>query len=163
MINEMYKDEMFIEKNVLRQGDIIENTFLLGALDMNLIDFLSNENHEVEAWKYKSKPKYGYAIVLSHSCEIDPANSVKLTSIILAPLRDIDKATSKSKIDDLIKSNLLQPSNTYSYLKYFYLEPHSRIEYKNGSIIDFSKTYSLRNKCYNNILEHKIIQLEETT
>lgn len=93
---------------------------------------------------------------------MDLTNGVKLTSIILAPLRDVDTATEKSKIDDLKNSNLLRPENTYSYLKYFFLDPHQKMSFSNGCVIDFSKIYSLKKDSYREILCHKIIQLQES-
>jgi hypothetical protein len=158
----MYKDETAMEKKALRQGDIIENTQLFGAINLKSIIFLNNSKNEPEGWQCKAKPIFGYAIVLSHSCEIDKANGVKFTSIVLAPLRDVDKATEKSKLDDLKESNILSEGIEYSYLKYFFLEPHPKMNFQNGCIIDFSKTYSLKKDSYNDILGHKIIQLEES-
>jgi hypothetical protein len=157
----MYKNEM--ERNVLRQGDIIENTQILGAINLKSITFIKNSKDEPEGWQCKAKPIFSYAIVLSHSCELDLSNGIKVTSIILAPLRDVDSATEKEKIEDLKNSNLLRPENKYSYLKYFFLEPHPQIKFPNGCVIDFSKTYSLKKESYSNILDHKIIQLENTT
>jgi hypothetical protein len=155
----MYKNE--IESKVLRQGDIIENTQMLGAINLKSITFIKDYNNEPEGWQCKAKPIFGYAAVLSHSCELDPSNGIKLTSIILAPLRDVDRATEKGKIEDLKNSNLLRPGNKYSYLKYFFLEPHPAIKFSHGCVIDFSKTYSLKKESYNDILAHKIIQLED--
>jgi hypothetical protein len=158
----MYKDAVDLEKDALRQGDIIADTQIFGAINLKSITFLNNSKNEYEGWQCKAKPVFSYAVVLSHSCELDPANSIKLTSIILAPVRDIDTATDKSKIDDLKNSNLLRPGQTHSYLKYFYLEPHPGINFSNGSVVDFSKTYSLKKDSYDEILKHKIIQLQET-
>jgi hypothetical protein len=156
----MYKTE--IEANILRQGDIIENTQILGAINLRSITFINNYKNEPEGWQCKAKPVFSYAIVLSHSCELDPSNGIKLTSIVLAPLRDIDTATEKTKTEDLKNSNLLIKGIKYSYLKYFFLEPHPKINFSNGCVVDFSKVYSLRKESYNSILEHKIIQLEES-
>jgi hypothetical protein len=158
----MYKDEMDFEKDALRQGDIIEDTQIFGAINLKSITFINNARSEYEGWQCKAKPIFSYAMVLSHSCELDPANGVKLTSIILAPLRDIDTATDKEKIDDLKNSNLLRPERTYSYLKYFFLDPHPKMSFSNGSVVDFSKTYSLKKDSYREILGHKIIQLQDT-
>jgi hypothetical protein len=157
----MYKTDT--ETGVLRQGDIIKNTQILGAINLRNITFINNYKNETEGWQYKAKPVFNYAIVLSHSCELDPSNGIKLTSIILAPLRDVDTATEKTKIKDLVDSNILVPGRKYSYLKYFFLEPHPNISFPGGCVVDFSKIYSLKKESYGSILENKIIQLEEST
>jgi len=158
----MYKNVDEIEKDALRQGDIIANTHLLGATNLNNIIYLSNNNNEKTGWQINLKPLFGYAMVLSHSCEIAPENGVKLTSIILAPIRNVDTATNPDKIDELKKSNILTPEIKSSFLKYFFLEPNSKIEYKNGSIVDFSKIYSLKKESYKVLLPLKILQLQES-
>jgi hypothetical protein len=157
----MYRPD--IESDVLRQGDIIKNTQILGAINLRNITFINNYKNEIEGWQYKVKPVFGYAIVLSHSCELDPSNGIKLTSIILAPLRDVDTATDKSKIKELMDSNLLTSDKKYSYLKYFFLDPHPKVKFSNGCVVDFSKIYSLKKESYNSILENKILQLEGST
>jgi hypothetical protein len=158
----MYKNEADFEKEVLRQGDIIGNTQIFGAINLKSITFINNYKHDPEGWQCKAKPIFSYAIILSHSCELDPANGIKLTSIILAPLRNIDTATEESKLDELKNSNILRPGQTYSYLKYFFLEPHPKINFPNGSVIDFSKIYSLKKDSYSEIVSHKLIQLQES-
>jgi hypothetical protein len=99
-------------------------------------------------------------MVLSHSCEIAPENGVKLTSIILAPLRNIDTATDPKMIEELKKSNVLSQEIGYSFLKYYFLDPVPEIEFANGSVVDFSKIYSLKKNSYEEILSHKILQLQ---
>ena len=158
----MYMNSNEIERDVLRQGDIISNTQMLGAINLRGITFLNNNKNEKVGWQCNSKPIFGYAMVLSHSCEIAPENNVKLTSIILAPIRDIDKATDPSKIEDLKKSNILTHETKYSFLKYFFLEPTPKIDFSNGSIVDFSKIYSLRKESYDDVLSKKILQLRDT-
>ncbi len=101
-------------------------------------------------------------MVLSHSCEIALENQIKVTAIILAPLRDIHKATDKNRIDELIQINLIDRSEPKaSFLKYFYIPANPHLEYSQGSIVDFSKCFSIRNKCYNTLLSKKIAQLSE--
>ena len=159
----MYKNINETEINVLRQGDIVSETQLFGAINVKGITFLNNNKNENVGWQCNSKPVFGYAMVLSHSCEIAPENDVKLTSIILAPIRDVDRATEPSKIEDLKKSNILTDETKYSYLKYFFLEPTPEITYINGSIVDFSKIYSLKKESYKNLLSKKILQLCDST
>ena len=92
----MFLSDAQIERDVLRQGDIIAQVHLLGAINLNNIQYSSAMNSSsYSSWAILSPPKFGDAIVLSHSCEIAPENRTKFTSIILAPLRDINTATSE--------------------------------------------------------------------
>ncbi len=156
----MYVDSNNFEKQVLRQGDIVRNVKVLGALNPYGISVHLNDNNEPTGWSSTQILKFADVIVMSHSCEIEPKNKIKLTSIILAPLRNIDGATSPEKKQDLIDSNYLKPGTEASFLKYFYLIPNPELEHQNGAIVDFSKCFSVRNKCYRNLVENKIMQLD---
>jgi len=116
-------------------------------------------NHK--SWTVNTPPKITHSMVLSHSCEIDLVNKIKLTSIILAPLRDLNKATEKSKIEELINSNYLTPDTTASFLKYFYINPHEILPYSEGAVVDFSKCFSIRKNSYKILVENKCLQLKE--
>ncbi len=159
----MYLDDESIERGVLRQGDIIADVHLLGAININSIQYTSiagSEPNQFVSWLIPTSPKYGDAMVLSHSCEIDPENTIKLTSIILAPLRDINTATAPDKIQDLIESNEIgRTESQASYLKYFYVYPNENLKFHNGAIVDFSKCFSLRRQSYNILRSNKIAQL----
>ena len=101
-------------------------------------------------------------MVLTHCCELDRENENKVTSIILAPLRDVHDATRKEKVEELIQSNdLTQPGVTASYLKYFYVQGHDNLEAKSGAVVDFSKCFSVRNKGYDYLLDRKLLQLTD--
>jgi len=156
----MYLPEEKIERNILRQGDIISEVHLLGAINLSTINYIVS-NDAKTGWFIPKPPDFRPAIILSHSCEIDPSNDIKLTSIILAPLRDINKATDPQKIEELKQSNIIDESSTYSYLKYFYIEPNPFIPFDDGAIVDFSKCFSVRNKSYNDLLSQKIIQMRK--
>lgn len=158
----MYLEEDDIERNTLRQGDIVSSVHLLGAININSINYSSTAGNpdDKTSWMMPAPPKYGDAMVLSHSCEVALENTVKVTSIILAPLRDINTATDKFRIAELISSNLIDQSNpNASFLKYFYVPPNHRCEYQNGAIVDFSKCFSIRNKSYDLLVQNKIAQL----
>lgn len=158
----MYLPEAETEKGVLRQGDIISNIHILGALNQRAIHYSStlNNKEQYNSWTYPSAPKFMDAMVLSHSCEIDRENTIKVTSIILAPIRSIDGATEPSKRQQLIDSNYIDQDNpSPSFLKYFYLEPNPKLKFSDGAVVDFSKCFSYRKQCYNILLEKKIIQL----
>jgi hypothetical protein len=159
----MYLDDSEIERDVLRQGDIVENVHFLGALNLNCINVIDTPNSANHPWFYNEKAVLGPAMVLSHSCEIDSSNGIKLTSIILAPLRDIDKATSNDKRDELIGSNIITDTSKASFLKYFYIEPDSHLKYSNGAVVDFSKCFSLKKDSYEHLLKNKVLQLTEKT
>jgi hypothetical protein len=159
----MYLDNDSIERGVLRQGDIVANVHLLGAINSNSIQYTSTTTSEPDqyvSWMVPNPPIMGDAMVLSHSCEIDPQNKIKLTSIILAPLRDINTATAPDKIHELIESNEIDRTKPQaSYLKYFYVLPNENLKFKGGAIVDFSKCFSLRRQSYNSLLSNKIVQL----
>ena len=168
MINgkiEMFVEDDSIELYTLRQGDILSNIQLLGAINLNSIQYTmaAQNQSDMVAWSVSVPPRNGDAIVLSHSCEIALENKLKVTSIILAPLRDIHKATAKDKVDELIGSNLIDQTNPEaSYLKYFYLSPNKNLEFKDGAVVDFSKIFSVRKNSYNILLQRKVAQLTES-
>jgi len=160
----MYLDEDKIERSGLRQGDIISNVHLLGAINLNAILYSSpaSSPNQYSSWSVPVPPKFGDAIVLSHSCEIALENKIKVTSIILAPLRDIHAATDRSRVEELIDSNLIDRSHLQaSYLKYFYLPPNIVLEYSRGAVADFSKCFSTRKQSYEILLKNKVAQLSE--
>jgi len=140
----MYVKSEEIEKHALRQGDVISHVHILGAINLTGIHYTKNFEDQLTGWSVPAMPMFADAMVISHSCEIAPENDVKITSIILAPLRDINSATPKEKVNELISSNVLREGTQASYLKYFYLEPNDRLEFKNGAIVDFSKCFSIR-------------------
>ncbi len=158
----MYLSDDLTERAFLRQGDIICDTHLLGAINLNSIIYEVNAAGDKVGWRASAKPTFGPAIVLSHSCELDrDGNGIKVTSIILAPIRDVNKATSPEKVRELIESNFIGEDTTHSYLKYFYLEPHQLLsQFPNGTIADFSKIYSVRKQSYDLLVQNKVLQLD---
>lgn len=153
-----------IEKGVLRQGDVVSEIHLFGAISLNSIHYSAPATNpdNYSGWAINTSPKYGDAMVLSHSCEISLKNRVKVTSIILAPIRDINTATDKSKIAELIESNCIDRDNPQaSFLKYFYLDPNLNLQYSSGAIVDFSKIFSLRKNSYDDLLTKKVLQLSD--
>jgi hypothetical protein len=158
----MYLHDEQIEHGTLRQGDIISQLHLLGAININNIYYSSPAVNPEEylSWSVPTTPKIGDAMVLSHSCEVAVENKIKVTSIILAPLRDIHKATAPEQVQELIDSNLIDKTKPQaSFLKYFYVEPNPKLKYDSGAVVDFSKLFSVRNQAYNTLLEKKIVQL----
>lgn len=91
----MFLPEADIERGVLRQGDIISQVHFLGAINLNAIQYLTlpSDKERYTSWQICSPPNHGDAMVISHSCELAPENPAKLTSVILAPVRDIHNAT----------------------------------------------------------------------
>ena len=158
----MFLNDDDIEQTTLRQGDIVKNIHLLGALNLNNIHYSSTAgSSDPVAWNIPNVPNYGDAMIVSHSCEIAQENSIKVTSIILAPLRDVNKATAPGRIKELIDSNRIDQTNpTASFLKYFFLEANPKLKYRDGVIVDFSKIFSVRNKSYDMLLKQKVAQLK---
>ncbi len=151
-----------IDGSSLWQGDIIRGVQILGAINLNSIQFLTPGvgQGDPAGWTLPAKPVIGDAMVLSHSCELDRANGVKVTGIILAPLRDLSTATAPEKIEALISSNLVdQTSPEASFFKYFYLEPNAELTYQTGAVVDFSKCFSVRKQSYEHLLQNKILEL----
>lgn len=159
----MYVNNDNMVGDALRQGDIISGIHILGAINLTGIEYTKDIRDEVTGWSVHKKPDIQEVMVLSHSCEIARENGVKLTSIILAPLRDINTATEPGKIEELISSNILREGIEVSYLKYFYIQPNDRLRFPNGAVVDFSKLFSVRKNSYNYLLERKILQLTEET
>lgn len=132
----MFVADAEIERNTLRQGDILRAVHLVGALHLQGIHLVNDQANKSVGWTVPKAPEFGD--VLSHSCEIDLLNNVKLISIILAPVRDLHSATDPGKRQELIDSNIITPGTAGSYLKYFYLAPHEKLEHKAGGVFDFS-------------------------
>ncbi len=153
-----------IERGTLRQGDIISQVHLLGAINLSSLLYSSHAGSPTEysSWSIPAAPKFGDAMILSHSCEIALENKVKLTSIILAPLRDLHRATEPERIQELINSNLIDRDDpSPSFLKYFYVPQNPKLQYNHGAVVDFSKLFSVRKQSYNTLLEKKIAQLSK--
>ena len=157
----MYVEAAALDKSSLFQGDILIDVQMLGVISIAAISFATDSQGTRNGWMVSQKPDFGAAIVLSHSCEIDRDNLVKVTSIILAPLRDINKTTKPEKIQEIIESNDITEQLTFSYLKYFYLSPYEAIGFPSGAVVDFSKCFSIRNKSYDLLLQQKRAQLLE--
>lgn len=147
----------------LWQGDIVQNVQLLGALNYGAIAHAlpSVGGGSPLGWSYVAAPVSGLAMVLSHSCEVAKDNGVKLTGVILAPIRDLSQATPVGKYNEIITSNRIGNDTEASYLKYFYVEPHSLLPFEAGGVADFSKCFSMRKNSYDVLLNAKILQLED--
>jgi hypothetical protein len=157
----VYEEDSHLERNALRQGDIVSKIHLLGALNLTAFEYSRKaESEELVAWSVPQAPHFGDAIVLSHDCEIALENQIKLTSIILAPLRDMHTATEPARVQELIRSNDVRDESVgASFLKYFYLQPNSSLEFSSGAIADFSKCFSVRKNCFEKLLSRKVVQL----
>ena len=143
----------------LRQGDIIREVHIFGALKASSIQYTSSANGEEVSWAYAQKPTRGDAMIISHSCEIDPSNNDKLTSLILAPLRSVSSATKPETMQRLIESNYIDENSPVSFLKYFYLESNQLLQQKDGAVVDFSKCFSLHKSAYQSLLDRRILSL----
>jgi hypothetical protein len=156
----VYLDPGSTETDTLRQGDIIRDVELVGAFNLNTIQRTLNSDDEVVRWSMPSPLKKSLTMILSNSCEIALENDIKVTSIILAPIRGINEATSPDKIQEVIESNIIDPRNPRpSFLKYFYLVPHKKLGFADGGIVDFSKLFSVHKTSYDRLRERKILQL----
>lgn len=151
----MYLPDDEIEFGVLRQGDILQDVPLVGAIALDRYAILSDV-----AWSVATKAESGFSIVLSHSCEIASENEVKVTSLILAPVREASGAAPPEKFELLKSSNILTPAVTVSFVKYFYLEPNEKLPFPKGAIADFSKLFSLRKQAVTDLIPRKVLQLK---
>ena len=157
----MYLPDADVDRTSLWQGDVIRDVQLVAAINLRGITHNTPVGgSEATSWTVSGKPLVGDAMVLSHSCELDRANSVKVTSIILAPLRDINTATAPDKVEHLKSTNLLSvDGQKESFLKYFVVEPTEHLFFTAGAVVDFSKCFSIRNQCYDFLLARKVLQL----
>ena len=157
----MYRPVEEFETGALRQGDLIGDVHILGAINPGGIQYIGGAKAENSTgWFINNPPFCGEAVILSHSCEIAPENQIKITGIILAPIRDVESATEAEKVQELIDSNLIEETTQASYLKYFYLEPHEKLPHRRGSVVDFSKCFSVRKNYYESLLKRKKLQLQ---
>lgn len=155
----MYLLDHEIERDCLRQGDIVSQVPIIGALNIQAINYSQDARGNETGWHFNNPMARTSAMVISHSCEIDPSNGVKLTSVILAPLRDVDKASRPEHVQLIRESNLVTPDTQASFLKYFFVEPNDHLEFRNGAVVDFSKCFSVRNQAYGFLVENKVLQL----
>ena len=132
---------------------------LVGCLNLETIAIAKDGTGRELNWIIPKPPEYRDAAVLSHSCEIAPENGIKLTSVILAPVRDIDGATEREKIAELIASNAIAPGAAWTFLKYYYLNPNERLQYAHGAVVDFSKCFSVRKNSYGYLVNKKVLQM----
>ncbi len=158
----MFVPDSEIETNALRQGDVLRDIYLFGAINLKNVNAESNVlTGPTMSLNYRSTAGTGAGIVLSHSCELDPENSDKVTSILLAPLRDVNSATRPDKIEQLKNSNVIPEEGNAppSFLKYFYLDPLPTISFQSGCIVDFSKIFSLHKSSMEFLRERKVAQM----
>ena len=157
----MFLPDSEVETGVLRQGDIVSSIHAFGAVNLGAVNCtVIQEGHKV-GYSFANPPDFVDVMVVSHTCEIDTNNRVKVTSVILAPLRDVNKATRPEKIRELIQSNFVSAGSNYSYLKYFYVESHGRLQYAAGAVADFSKLFSVRKQSVDLLVSNKVAQLNE--
>jgi hypothetical protein len=162
----MFVSQEEIDHQKLLQGDVLVGVQLIGAINLGNVTHLTPTSGKGDppGWTVLARPIVGDAMVLSHSCELDRSNTIKVTSIILAPLRDVSTATAPEKILELKDSNLIDRSSpAASYLKYFYIERSDRLSYGDGAVVDFSKCFSIRNQSYDLLLTRKTLQLTPPT
>ena len=160
----MFVEEASINRVSLLQGDIIADIQLLGALNYQEIQYLmpTMQGADSRGWTSLAKREVGSAMIVSHSCEIAQENSVKVTSIILAPLRDASKATKPEKLQELIDSNFIGALDKQaSYLKYFYVPENEKMGLKGAAVADFSKLFSIRKGSYEYVLERKVLEMQD--
>lgn len=150
----MFLDSGQSNFSALFQGDIVSNAALLGAIDAGSAVSIPSS----AAWAVGGKLEFGFAAILSHSCEISVETGIKVTSCILAPLRDVSSATPVEKLQLLIESNDVKGDQP-TFLKYFYLPPHTQIGHVKGSVVDFSKLYSVRKGYLDLLRTKKILQV----
>lgn len=81
MNNKMYLSEENIEREALRQGDIITGAQIVGAISLKEIICQNDASGKTIAWVIPRDPCFAASIILSHSCEIERSNGVKMTSI----------------------------------------------------------------------------------
>jgi len=155
-----------LERSALRQGDVVGPIHIVGAIDLLTIQYTQNvEGTRGTGWTIPTKAEFQNAMILSHSCEMDISNGVKVTSFILAPIRDASAATNPALIEQLRSSNLINENTGASFLKYFYLEPRAEFADENmnvseiGYCVDFSKCFSVRKGCHGHLLQKKKLQM----
>lgn len=162
----MFASPAQFDPSTLLQGDILVDVQILGAMNYGSIHHHTpvTGTGAPGGWTVAAKPAVGDAIVLSHSCEVARENAVKVTSIILAPLRDVNSATQADRLQELIDSNLIDVTNPQmTYLKYFYIEPAAQLSYARGCVADYSKCFSVRKNSYDYLLGKKRLQLLDGT
>lgn len=155
-----------IERETLRQGDIALGVHLVGSICFKDVSVPSSVVAEstFKHWSVAGELLTGPVIVLSHCCELDRQNGVKLTSIVLAPLRDVAKATAPEKVQEIIATNeITRDTPNFTYLKYFYLPPAGPLPFPRGCVADFSKVFSVRKSSYDIVLSKKVLQLTDST
>lgn len=153
------------EAAALRQGDVVRDVHFVGSICYREVmqPAALVDGQPASQWTVQNKLASGPAVVLSQCCEISKENGVKLTSIILAPLRDVSTATHPDKVQELIDSNELDEASgrDFSFLKYFYVPQHPSLPFPRGGVVDYSKIFSVRKSSFDFLLGKKVLQMTD--
>ena len=150
----MFVPDVEADFNALLQGDVVADVPVVATLELDKISLIGPQ-----AWAHAAPLKNMHCVVLSHSCEIAPENGEKVTSCILAPLRKADGATTP-ELTSVLQQNALGPG-TKTFFKYFYIPPIEKLPNANGSVVDFSKLFSLRKTAIGVLTERKILEMTQ--
>ncbi len=166
---DMFEPAERLDKSSLYQGDVIRNVPAFGAINLKNCMLHSSllggdspgDSGAIDVTITKSIRRCD-VVVLSHSCEIAQENGEKVTSIIVAPLRDLSTATKPDKIQELIDSNDVDPASGkgFSYLKYYHLICKD-CQFPAGAIVDFNKVFSFHKSVHVELLKNKSAQMTE--
>lgn len=150
----MFVPDADADFTALLQGDVIKDVPLVGTLELDKVTSIG-----ASSWAYPSQLKLGFCAVLSHSCEIARENNEKVTSCILAPIRNADGAT-KSDLFAILERNEVK-ANEPTFLKYFYIPPNEKLTNTNGVLVDFTKIFSVRKTSIQFLVDRKVLQMAD--
>lgn len=164
----MFEVAADISTTSLFQGDVIRSVPSFGAINLKNCtlhcSILGEEtaiaaSSPIDVTISKSVRRCD-VVILSHSCEIALENGEKVTSIIVAPIRDVNTATKADKLQELIESNDVDMAEKrgFSYLKYYYMKCGA-CQFPAGAVVDFNKVFSFHKSVYGELLKNKVAQM----
>lgn len=146
--------------DALRQGDIIKNVPYIKPVSPHALAVRPLPQKPKEPLSIVIETAYTSAVVLSYCCELSETNSPgKISSIILAPLREIIEVINNTQLDALKQGNKLA-ADTKTFAKLFYMEPGANVI---ESVADFSHIYTLSRGYLQTLKQNKIAQMDDTT
>lgn len=170
-----------IDKNELRQGDIIQGLFypelncsdlhMIGTPDKNLTNLQLNAEVQPHLLALtENKPKeglaiftaqvkvfYGYFILITQCCDIAKRDKGKptLSAFVVSPLLEIPYQIRK----DTERLTELQANNQGSFINFFYIHQHQPLSQDN--VIDFNRVVALPRAQYDFALSRKVLQMTD--
>jgi len=170
-----------VEKNCLRQGDILDavpfpiidvDAAILGKFDSDagmqiphpkIVTIPREHRTQHDCFTMQVKTRLAPGAVLSHCCELELRNGKCLLPMIaLARIMPVKASTAQNaqKLASLRGNKDPRSPQDPGYLDYFYLEAHESL---GGieNVVDFSQVSSIPGSEYSSLINRRVLQLAD--